>query len=149
MAIKLQQISEASLEVERSKVEVQLRQFDSHMAYQMRRDERLHESSMLAHENAWLSILKQHEMVQVLQTLAVVLGMGMQNRSPLHRQLHDSHMRGGSQFPPPNIIGGIRGQHASSVNTSFQNVPAPNDPSQPASNPDDVFNTPKHHSTTG
>lgn len=73
MAQQMQDIAEASRELERSKIEVQLKIFSEQMAYQREKDRRLYENATVANDNARLSILKQGEMVSCLSTLSTVL----------------------------------------------------------------------------
>jgi len=75
-------MSEAALLVERSKVEMQFKIFQEQMEYQ-----RDHNSRM--HENAQLSVLKQHEMVVCLQQLTAVIGAGISaTRARRHGHQH-------------------------------------------------------------
>lgn len=69
----MQGVAEASLLVERSKVDLQERSFDRHMAYLERRDQRLNENAAVVNENARLVVAKQGEMVSCLAQLTHVL----------------------------------------------------------------------------
>lgn len=80
MATQMKEISNASLEVERSKVQMQFKHFDEQMAYQRERDFRLHETVLVAQENARLFVLKQHKMVMCLRQLTTVLGAGLSSK---------------------------------------------------------------------
>ncbi|KAG0565380.1 hypothetical protein KC19_8G185700 [Ceratodon purpureus] len=62
----MQEIADASRELERSKIEVQLKLFTEQMAYQREKDRRMYETATIANENARLAILKQGEMVSCL-----------------------------------------------------------------------------------
>lgn len=77
MAAQMQEIADASREVERSKMEVQLRLFTEQMAYQREKDQRMYENAIVANENARLAILKQGEMVHCLSQLSTVLSNGL------------------------------------------------------------------------
>ena len=101
MASQLKDISDASLQVERSKVDVQVKLFQEQMTFQREqstyhreRDMRIHEALLMAHENARLAVLKQHEMVQSLQQLTAVLGAGLAPRPSTY------HGNGLPQVPP-------------------------------------------------
>ena len=58
MADQMHEMAEASRDLERSKLEVQLKLFAEQMDYQREKDRRLHESSLIANENAKLAIEK-------------------------------------------------------------------------------------------
>ena len=77
LAGQMQEMAEAGHDIERSKIEVQLRLFTEQMQYQREKDLKLHESSCIANENARLAILKQNEVVQCLTQLSSVLSMGL------------------------------------------------------------------------
>ena len=108
MAGQMKEMAEASRDLERSKIEVQLKLFAEQMQYQREKDLRLHQSSIIANENARLAILKQGEVVQCLAQLSSVLTMGLrppkagsatdvpQAAHPLHTQ----HERVPSDGPP-------------------------------------------------
>lgn len=66
MASQMQDIATSSLQVERSKIEVQLQLFTENMAYLREKDIRLHENAKVTNENARLAIQKQGEMVSCL-----------------------------------------------------------------------------------
>jgi len=70
MALQMKDMLDTSLQVERTKMEMQFNLFEEQMAYQQERDFRLHESTRL-------SILKQHEMVMCIKQLIVILGTGL------------------------------------------------------------------------
>jgi len=74
MAMKMQTVSDASLQVERSKVELQMKMFQEQMIYQRERDIMLHETSRL-------TVMKQHEMVGCLKDLTAVLASGLNTNS--------------------------------------------------------------------
>lgn len=77
MAAQMQEIADSSRELERSKIEVQLKLFSEQMAYQREKDRRMYENATVANENARLSILKQGEMVNCLSQLSSVLSHGL------------------------------------------------------------------------
>lgn len=77
MAQQMQDIAEASRELERSKIEVQLKLFSEQMSYQREKDRRLYENASIANDNARLSILKQGEMVSCLSQLSQVLSQSL------------------------------------------------------------------------
>lgn len=77
MAQQMQDIADASRELERSKIEVQLKLFSEQMAYQREKDRRLYENATVANDNARLSILKQGEMVSCLSQLSTVLSQSL------------------------------------------------------------------------
>ena len=73
MAQQMQDIADASRDLERSKIEVQLKFFSEQMSYQREKDRRSYENAAIANDNAILSILKQGEMVSCLSHLSTVL----------------------------------------------------------------------------
>ena len=73
MAQQMQDIADASRDLERSKIEVQLKLFSEQMSYQWEKDRRLYENAAIANDNTRLSILKQREMVSCLSHLSTVL----------------------------------------------------------------------------
>ena len=73
MAQHMQDIAESSRDLERSKIDVQLKLFSEQMLNQREKDKRLYENALAANENARLSILKQGEMVSCLAHLSNVL----------------------------------------------------------------------------
>ena len=77
MADQMREMAEASRDLERSKLEVQLKLFAEQMDYQREKDRRLHESSLIANENAKLAIEKQGEVMKCLTHLSSVLGVGL------------------------------------------------------------------------
>jgi len=77
MAAQMQTIAEASRDLERSKIEVQLKLFSEQMQYQREKDRRMYEHASIANENARLAILKQGEIVNCLAQLSSVLGQGL------------------------------------------------------------------------
>lgn len=58
MAQHMQDIAQSSRELERSKIDVQLRLFSEQMQYQREKDMRLYENALAANDNARLSIVK-------------------------------------------------------------------------------------------
>ena len=58
MAFQLRQMAEASRDLEKSKIEVQLKLFVEQMDYAREKDGCLYENSLIANENARLAILK-------------------------------------------------------------------------------------------
>jgi hypothetical protein len=81
MAMQMRDMSAVSRELERSKIEVQLKLFSEQMEYQREKDRRLYQSSLIANENARLAILKQGEMVSCLTQLSTVLQVGLHKSS--------------------------------------------------------------------
>jgi hypothetical protein len=77
MATLMKDMAAASSDLERSKIEVQLKLFSEQMAYQWEKHRRLYENAVAANENAKLSIMKQGEVVSCLQNLSTVLCMGL------------------------------------------------------------------------
>jgi hypothetical protein len=69
-------MADASRELERGKIDVQLKLFAEQMEYQREKDHKLYESSRITQENAHLSIIKQGEVVQALTKLFGVLRSG-------------------------------------------------------------------------
>ena len=63
LAGQMREMAEAGRDIERSKIEVQLRLFTEQMQFQCEKDLKLHESNCIANENARLAILKQNEVV--------------------------------------------------------------------------------------
>ena len=70
-------MAKASREIEQSKIEVQLKLFSERMAYAREKDLCLHESGLMANENAKLAIEKQGDVVKCLIELTYVLSRGM------------------------------------------------------------------------
>ena len=58
LASQLRQMAKASRDLERSKIEVQLKLFVEQMDYAREKDCHLYENSLIANENAHLAILK-------------------------------------------------------------------------------------------
>ena len=83
MAQHMHEIAQSSRELERSKIEVQLKLFSETMAYQRDKDLRNYEMTLAANENARLSIMKQGEMVNCLTQLSGVLSKSL-NKSNGH-----------------------------------------------------------------
>jgi len=77
MSLQMKDISDASLQTQRSKIEVLLKLFEEQMTYQREKDKRLHETALVTYKNTRLAILKQHKMVRYLQQLITVLDIGM------------------------------------------------------------------------
>jgi hypothetical protein len=77
MASQMRDMAESSRELERNKIEVQLKLFTEQMAYQREKDRRLYENVVIANENARLAILKQGEVVSCLAQLSYVLSKGL------------------------------------------------------------------------
>lgn len=124
MATQMQEIADASRELERSKIEVQLKLFTEQMAYQRDKDRRMYENASIANENARMAIMKQGEMVACLSQLSTVLGRGLtmanstsfDTMSPLGPRIHSTRGQGfstqggpriptppGESFEPPGI----------------------------------------------
>ena len=77
LAQHMQDIAESNRELERSKIEVQLKLFSEQMEYQREKDRRIYKSALAANENARLSILKQCDMVNCLAHLSIVLSKSL------------------------------------------------------------------------
>jgi hypothetical protein len=77
MAMQMRNMVEASRDLERSKIDVQLKLFSEQMEYQRKKDRRLYEPSIIANENACLAVIKQEKMVSCLAQLSNVLCMGL------------------------------------------------------------------------
>lgn len=73
MAQKMHNIAELSRDLERSKMEVQLKLFSEQMAYQRDKDRRWYETIVAANENARLSVMKHGEIAHCLTQLSTVL----------------------------------------------------------------------------
>lgn len=110
MASQMQEIADASRELERSKIEVQLKLFSEQMEYQREKDRRMYENAVMANDNARLAILKQGEMVTCLSQLSTVLNRGLtmstsaglQNMGPGATQ----HFTSGLNFTGPGFTAG-------------------------------------------
>ena len=74
---QLKAMVSATKETESKKLEVQLKLFAEHMAYQRERDMRIYEQGLLTPENARLAIIKQGEVVNVLAGLSHILTLGL------------------------------------------------------------------------
>lgn len=81
MAAQMQEIADSSRDLERSKIDVQLKLFTEQMSYQREKDRKMYENAAIANENARLAILKQGEMVSCLSQLSHVLSTGLQMSS--------------------------------------------------------------------
>lgn len=77
MAAQMHEIASANRDMERSKIEVQLKLFSEQMDYQREKDRRMYDNAAVANENARLAILKQGEMVNCLAQLSSVLSTGL------------------------------------------------------------------------
>jgi hypothetical protein len=77
MATQMKDMAAANRDLERLKIEVQLKLFSEKMSYQRDKDRRLYENAMIANENARLAIMKQGEVVSCLENLSTVLRMGL------------------------------------------------------------------------
>jgi len=73
----MREMAEANRDLERSKIEVQLKLFSEQMLFQQEKDHRLHESSRIANDNAKLAIEKQGEVVKCLAQLSHILSVGL------------------------------------------------------------------------
>lgn len=106
MAQKMQDIAELSRDLERSKMEVQLKLFSEQMAYQREKDRRLYETAITANENARLSVMKQGEIVNCLAQLSTVLDKSFNTSSkpnmPGMPQQRTTHV---STLPTPGSMG--------------------------------------------
>jgi hypothetical protein len=81
MAMQMREMAAASRDLERSKIDIQLKLFLEQMEYQREKDRRLYENARMANENAHLAIIKQGEVVSCLAQLSNVLKVGL-NVSP-------------------------------------------------------------------
>jgi len=77
MVQQMQDIAQASRDLKRSKIDVQLKLFLEQLEYQREKDRRLYENASIANENARLSIMKQGEMVSCFAQLSFVLHQGL------------------------------------------------------------------------
>ena len=78
MTTQMQEIANAPRDLERSKIEVQLKSFTEQMAYQREKDRCMYQNAAnLANDNARLGILKQGEMVNCLSQLSTILSKGL------------------------------------------------------------------------
>ena len=97
LARQMREMAEVGRDIERPKIEVQLKLFMEQMQYQREIDLKLHESSCIANENARLAILKQNEVVQCLTQLSSVLSMGL--------RLSNGRSAGSEpELAPPNVV---------------------------------------------
>lgn len=94
MAKQMEDIAIASRELERSKIEVQLKLFSEQMSYQRQKDLRLYENAVAANENARLSIMKQSDIVHCLSQLSTVLGRSVTRCSTPEDQNETEDTRG-------------------------------------------------------
>jgi hypothetical protein len=90
MVNQMRNMTEASKETERNKLEVQVRLFTKQMAYQHEKERRLYEQGLIAAEKARLAIAKQGELVAYLVTMSSVLSTGLKVSS-----IEDVHGGGG------------------------------------------------------
>lgn len=77
MTNQLRDIAEASRDIERSKMELQMKLFSEQMEYQRHRDQRLHDHARNIDDNAKLAILKQSEVVHCLSELTAEFTTGV------------------------------------------------------------------------
>lgn len=77
MVQQLKDMSTLTRETEHKKMDIQLRLFSEHMDFLRTKDRRLHETSLLANQNALVAIQKQGELVKCLADIANVLGKGL------------------------------------------------------------------------
>lgn len=110
----MQEIADASRELERSKIEVQLKLFTEQMAYQREKDRRMYENAAIANDNARLAILKQGKMVSCLSQLSNVLSKGLTMSST--RGLHSNSNIGPSDYTRPTQNLFASGHNASDIN---------------------------------
>ena len=111
MATQMQEIADASRELERSKIGVQLKLFTEQMAYQREKDHRMYENASIANENARMAIMKQGEMVACLSQLSTMLGRGLtmanstsfDTMSPLCPRIQSTRGQGFSSQGGPRI----------------------------------------------
>ena len=99
MAAQIQEIADASRELERSKIEVQLKLFTKEMEYQREKDKCIYENAAIPNENARLAIMKQGEMVSCLSELSSVLNTGLSMSSKTYNAPMQAH--GQQAFPRP------------------------------------------------
>ena len=74
---QMQEIARANRDIERSKIEVQLKLFLEQMEYQREKDQRMNENAQMANKKVRLSILNQKKMVSCLAQLSTVLSKGL------------------------------------------------------------------------
>lgn len=98
-------IAECSRELERSKIEVQLKLFSEQMLYQREKDRRLYENAVASNENAKLSIIKQGEMVNYLAQLSGILNRSLNTSiaDPVPGTPH-SAAKDGRSCPPQHYM---------------------------------------------
>lgn len=58
IASQMQEIADASRELERSKIKVQFKVFTKQMAYKLEKDPRMYKNAAIANDNARLAIIK-------------------------------------------------------------------------------------------
>ena len=105
MAAQMQEIAEANRDIERSKIEVQLKMFSEQMEYQREKDSRAYENAKIANDNARLAIMKQGEMVSCLAQLPNVLSKGLSMSSekghgPASEISHQNYQGSSTPFYP-------------------------------------------------
>lgn len=81
---EMRKMALSSRDIERSKMDIQLKLFSKQMDYQQQKDRNLQKTSKTANENVKLSILKQGEIVQCLSHLATILSVGSQLSTSTH-----------------------------------------------------------------
>jgi len=84
MVTEMREMALSSRDIERSKMDIQLKLFSKQMDYQQQKDWNLQKTSKTANENVKLSILKQGEIVQCLLHLAAILSVGSQLSTSTH-----------------------------------------------------------------
>jgi hypothetical protein len=131
MAQQMQDIAEASRDLERSKIEVQLKLFSEQMSYQREKDRRLYENAAIANDNARLSILKQGEMVSCLSHLSTILSNSLsmnknfaypsmpQTAPQEHNTSGPAFYAGPSHSAPTHTAGQVPPVETTSINTTF------------------------------
>lgn len=77
MATQMQEITNASRNLENSKIEVQLKLFAEQIEYQRKKDRRQYENTVIANDNARLAIVTQGEIVSCLTQLSTLLARSM------------------------------------------------------------------------
>jgi len=107
MVEQLKNIADARLEVERSKMDVQMKLFTEQMQYRRDRDQRMLENARLANENRKLAIQVQDQVISCLTQLSHVLqaGLNVQFVVPAHRVKREEPSPIGPSFQSPPTSG--------------------------------------------
>jgi hypothetical protein len=123
MATQMRDMATASRELERSKIDVQLKLFSEQMEYQREKDRRLYKNSLIANENARLAIIKQGEVVSCLAHLSTVLSMGLKVSSKVGSRTEEESGPVGATFDEAKTSTALPTSYP--VTSSLGSVPIP------------------------